>query len=56
LITLRGMLSPGWPTSKLLSGEVTRGLLGTQHGLSTSSAWRGVYQSDVHSHTFPVMS
>ena len=38
------------------SGEVTRGLRGTQHGLSTSSACRVVNQSDVHSQTFPVMS
>ena len=37
-------------------GDVTRGFAGTQHGLATSSGWRGVYQSVVHSQTLPVMS
>ena len=37
-------------------GDEARGLRGTQHGLSTSSGWRCVNQSDVHSQTFPVMS
>ena len=39
-----------------LSGEVTRGLAGTQQGLATASGCRGTYQSEVHSQTLPVMS
>src|SRR4029079_4427387 len=50
------MCSPGWPGLKLCSADVTLGVEGTQHGLATSSGWRGTYQSAVHSQTLPVMS
>src|ERR1700750_1857934 len=53
-MTLRGIRTPELRRCQLRSSRPPRGLLTLQRAWATSEcAW---YQSDVHSHTFPIMS